>query len=127
MMRLTASLVWAFSVLIAIDALAQSGDADRGERLFAQQCKICHTIDKDGRNGVGPNLHGLFGQKAGAVSGFSFSEAMKNSGIVWDDNTVADYLKDPKSRVPGTKMVYAGLKQPAQLDDMIAYLHKATP
>ena len=124
---LTASLVWAFSAVIVTDAAAQSGDAARGERLFTQQCKICHTVEKDGRNGVGPNLHGLFGQKAGAVSGFGFSEALKASGIVWDDKTVADYLKDPKGRVAGTKMVYAGLKRQDQLDDMIAYLRKATP
>jgi cytochrome c len=127
MKLLTASSVWAFSALIVADAGAQSGDAARGERLFTQQCKICHTVDKDGRNGVGPNLHGLFGQKAGETSGFSSSEAIKKSGIVWDDKTVADYLKDPKGRVPGTKMVYAGMKRQDQLDDMIAYLRKATP
>ena len=110
----------------ATQAAAQSGDATRGERLFNQQCKTCHTVEKDGRNGVGPNLFGIFGSKAGAVQGFSFSEAMQKSGIVWDDKTMAEYLKDPKTRVPDGKMVYAGLKQQAQLDDMIAYLRKAT-
>jgi cytochrome c len=111
---------------VAAAALAQSGDATRGERLFNQQCKICHTVDKGGRNGVGPNLFGLFGSKAAAVEGFQFSEAMKKSGITWDDKSVAEYLKDPKAKVPNGKMVYAGLKQEAQLDDMIAYLKKAT-
>jgi cytochrome c len=117
------------SVVLALSAaaaFAQSGDAAAGERLFNQQCKICHTVDKGGRNGVGPNLFGIFGSKAGVVQGFSFSEAMQKSGIVWDDKTMAEYLKDPKGRVPDGKMVYAGLKQQAQLDDVIAYLKKAT-
>jgi cytochrome c len=125
-MRIIAATVSVVLASAAAVALAQSADATRGERLFNQQCKICHTVDKGGRNGVGPNLFGLFGSKAAAVEGFQFSEAMKKSGIVWDDKTVADYLKDPKGRVPDGKMVYAGLKQQAQVDDMVAYLKKAT-
>jgi cytochrome c len=124
-MKVIASAVSVVLTIGATAALAQSGDAARGERLFNQQCKACHTVEKGGRNGIGPNLFGIFGQKAGAVDGFSFSEAMKTSGIVWDDKTMADYLKDPKGRVPSTKMVYAGLKQEAQVDDMVAYLKKA--
>ena len=77
-------------------------------------------------NGVGPNLHGLFGRKAGTAQGFASSDAMTKSGIVWDDKTLAEYLKDPKGRVPGAKMVYVGLKQEAQQEDMIAFLKKAT-
>ena len=125
-MRIIAATMSVVLTMPAAAALAQSGDATRGERLFNQQCKICHTVDKGGRNGVGPNLFGLFGHKAAAVEGFQFSEAMKNSGITWDDKSIAEYLKDPKARVPNGKMVYAGLKQQAQLDDMIAYLKKAT-
>ena len=94
--------------------------------MFNQQCKICHTLNKDGANLVGPNLFGMFGRKAGAAKGFAASDAMTKSGIVWDDKTLGEYLKDPKGRVPGTKMVYAGLKQQEQLDDLIAYLRKAT-
>lgn len=119
--------MWVVSALIVANAAAQSGDADRGERLFVQQCKICHTVERDGRNGVGPNLHGFLGQNAGVTPGFTSSEAMRKSGIVWDDKALAEYLKDPKGRVPGTKMTYAGLKRQDQLDDMIAYLRKATP
>src|SRR5882672_9374596 len=125
-MRIIAATMSVVLTFAATVALAQSGAATRGERLFNQQCKACHTVEKGGRNGIGPNLFGMFGQKAGAVDGFSFSEAMQKSGIVWDDKTVAEYLKDPKGRVPDGKMVYAGLKQQAQLDDMIAYLRKAT-
>ena len=125
-MKIIAATMSVVLTFAATMALAQSGDATRGERLFNQQCKACHTVEKGGRNGIGPNLFGIFGQKAAAVDGFSFSEAMQKSGIVWDDKTMSDYLKDPKARVPDGKMVYAGLKQQAQLDDMIAYLHKAT-
>lgn len=112
--------------LAAGGASAQSGNEARGERMFNQQCKACHTLDKGGAATVGPNLHGLIGRKAGSTEGFAASDAMKTSGIVWDDKTLAEYLKDPKGRVPGTKMVYAGLKQDAQQADMIAYLKKAT-
>ena len=113
-------------ILVAGSASAQSGNEARGERLFNQQCKACHTLDKDGARTVGPNLHGLIGRKAGSTEGFSSSDAMKASGIVWDDKTLVEYLKDPKGRVPGTKMVYIGLKQEAQQADMIAFLRKAT-
>jgi cytochrome c len=125
-MRIIAATVSVVLTLAATAAVAQSGDATRGERLFNQQCKICHTVEKGARNGVGPNLFGIIGSKAGAVQGFSFSEAMRKSGIVWDEKTMAEYLKDPKGRVPDGKMVYAGLKQQAQLDDVIAYLRTAT-
>jgi cytochrome c len=114
-------------LLFSATAMAQSGDAARGERLFNQQCKACHTVEQGGASTVGPNLHGLIGRKAGSGSGFSYSEAMTKSGIVWDDKGLADYLKDPKGRVPGTKMVFAGLKRQEQVDDVIAYLQKATP
>jgi len=124
-MRVLAATLSVVLAAAATQAAAQSGDAAQGERLFNQQCKICHTVEKDGRNGVGPNLHGVFGRKAGTAQGFSPSEAMTKSGIVWDDKTLAEYLKDPKTRVPGGRMVFAGLKQQEQLDAVIAYLKKA--
>ena len=114
------------AILVASGAAAQSGNEARGERLFNQQCKACHTLGKGGDSTAGPNLHGLFGRKAGTGEGFSSSDAMANSGVVWDDKTLAEYLRDPKGRVPGTKMVFAGLKQDAQQADMIAFLRKAT-
>lgn len=113
-------------VLAAGTVAAQSGNEARGERVFNQQCKICHTVEKAGASPVGPNLAGLFGRKAGTVAGFEASDAMKASGIVWDDKTLGDYLKDPQARLPGTTMVFNGLKQAAQLADTIAYLRKAT-
>lgn len=111
-------------VLAAGSALAE-GNETRGERLFNQQCKACHTLDKGGHNTVGPNLHGLFGRKAGSAA-YQYSDAMKKAGIVWDEAALAEYLKDPKAKVPGTKMTYIGLRQEQQLEDMIAFLKKAT-
>ena len=111
-------------VLAAGSALAE-GNETRGERLFNQQCKACHTLDPGGHNLVGPNLHGLFGRKAGSAD-YRYSDAMKKSGIVWDEKALTDYLKDPKGKVPGTKMTYIGLRQEQQQQDMIAFLEKAT-
>jgi len=112
-------------MMIAAPVMAE-GNPARGERLFNQQCKACHTIEAGGASTTGPNLQGLFGRKAGSAAGYQSSDAMVKSGIVWDDKTLAEYLKDPKGRVPGTKMVYVGLKQDAQQEDMVAYLKKAT-
>lgn len=111
-------------ILSAAAAMAQS--AERGERTFNQQCKACHTVEKGGASPIGPNLFGVIGRKAGSATGFQASDAIKKSGITWDDATLAEYLKDPKGKVPGGKMAYAGLKQANQLGDVIAYLKKAT-
>jgi cytochrome c len=109
----------------ATQAFAQAGNAARGERVFNQQCKTCHALE-EGPSITGPTLHGMFGRKAGTAAGFEFSEAMNKSGIVWDDTTLADYLRDPQAKVPGTKMVFNGVKQAGQLADLVAYLKEAT-
>lgn len=106
-------------------AFAQSGNAERGERTYNVQCKNCHALDKSGPQTAGPTLAGMFGRKAGTVEGYQASDAMKASGIVWDDAALAEYLRDPKGKVPGTTMAYAGLKRADQLADVIAYLRKA--
>ena len=113
-------------LLAAGTVAAQSGNEARGERVFNQQCKICHSVEKGGASPVGPNLSKLFGRKAGTAAGFEASDAMKASGIVWNESALAEYLKDPQGRLPGTTMVFNGLKQQAQLADVIAYLKKAT-
>ena len=112
--------------LAALPAWAQSGEASRGQRVFNQQCRACHTLDKGGAQTTGPNLHGVFGRKAGTAEGYASSDAMKNSGIVWDDATMAEYIGNPKGKVPGTKMVFNGVKQAGQLADLVAYLKEAT-
>jgi len=127
MKALIAAFVFLAATALAPSAFAQSGNAARGERTFNQQCKACHTVEQGGPSPIGPNLHGLFGRKAGTLAGYEYSPAMAKSGITWDDKGLAEYLKDPKARVPETKMVFAGVKQQSQLDDVIAYLQKATP
>jgi cytochrome c len=114
--------VSAVLILAANGALAQS--AESGERAFNQQCKACHTVEKGGASTIGPNLFGVVGRKAGTETGFEFSDAMKKSGITWNEASLGDYLKDPKAKVPDGKMAFAGLKRPAQLADVIAYLKK---
>ena len=111
--------------LSATQAFAQAGNAARGERVFNQQCKTCHSLE-EGPSITGPTLHGMFGRKAGTAAGFDFSEAMIKSGIVWDDTSLAEYMRDPKAKVPDTKMVFNGIKQAGQLADLVAYLKQAT-
>lgn len=102
-------------------APATAQDAAAGEKVFLQ-CRACHQVGEKARNGVGPLLNGLFGRKAGTIEGFNYSPANKDSGITWDEATFREYIKDPKAKMPGTKMVFPGLKNPKQVDDIIAYL-----
>jgi cytochrome c len=124
---MNATLAGVLTVALALaagNAFAE-GNETRGERLFNQQCRACHTLEQGGHNLVGPNLHGLFGRKAGAAA-YQYSDAMKKSGITWDEKALTEYLKDPKGKVPNTKMTYIGLRQEQQQEDMIAFLKKAT-
>jgi cytochrome c len=110
----------ALAVLMTVGT-AQAGDAAKGKKVFAK-CKACHTVDKGGKNKVGPNLHGVVGKKAAMVEGFKYSKAMQESGLTWDEATLDKYLTKPKDVVPKTKMAFAGLKKQSQRDDVIAYL-----
>ena len=112
-------LAFAASVLTALPAQAQ--DAAAGEKVFAQ-CRACHQIGETAKNAVGPVLNGLFGRKAGTIEGYSYSPANKNSGITWDEATFREYIKDPKAKIPGTKMIYPGLKDEKRIDDLVAFL-----
>jgi cytochrome c len=86
------------------------------------KCSACHAVGPSAENKAGPILNGIIGQKAGEVPGYAFSDAMKNSGIVWDDTTLATFLKSPRKAVPGTKMTFAGLPRPQDVANVIAYL-----
>jgi cytochrome c len=109
----------AFLVASVGGALAQ--DPAAGEKVFAA-CRACHQIGENAKNAVGPVLNGLFGRKSGTIEGYSYSPANKNSGITWDEATFREYIKDPKAKIPGTKMIYAGLKDEQRISDLIAYL-----
>src|SRR5918997_4911251 len=116
-------LVLSAALLLGGLGHAQAQDAAAGERVFAQ-CRACHQIGETAKNAVGPVLNGLFGRKAGTIEGYSYSPANKNSGITWDEATFSEYIKDPKAKVPGTKMVYAGLKDEQRIKDLTAYLRQ---
>jgi cytochrome c len=97
-----------------------TGDPVAGEKTFAQ-CKACHQAVA-GKNGVGPSLAGIIGRTAGQVAGFNYSAANKNSGVVWKEETMFEYLEAPQKFMPGTKMAFAGLKKPQDRANVIAYL-----
>jgi cytochrome c len=114
-------------ILLALTPVAWTqgvGDAQRGAQVFAQ-CKICHSLEA-GKNMVGPSLHGLIGRKSGSVAGYAYSPAMKTANVTWNDDTLSKYLVDPKAFIPGDKMVFAGIKDPSKLGDLLAYLKQAT-
>jgi cytochrome c len=111
-------------LLLFASASADAADAARGAEVF-RKCATCHTLEANGRNRVGPRLAGVFGRTAGSVADFRYTDALRNSGIVWDDASLDAYLKDSEAFVPGTKM-YGGLTLDADRADLIAYLRKAT-
>jgi cytochrome c len=100
------------------------GDPTRGEVRF-QECAACHKLDA-GVNGLGPSLHGIFERKAGELADFRYSPALKRSGIVWSPQTLEAYLTDPQALVPGNRMPYAGMADPRDRADLIAYLAKVS-
>jgi len=106
--------------------LAQAQDLAAGERSFAK-CKICHRIGEGAKSLVGPELNGLDGRKAGSVPDFNYSDANKSSGIVWNETTFKDYIKDPRAKIPKTKMVFPGIKDEKEQNDLWAYLKQFGP
>jgi cytochrome c len=120
-------------VSIAIGALAVSGgvavagDIAAGETVF-KKCMTCHSkLGETAQNMLGPVLNGLKGRKSGSVPGYNYSDANKKSGIVWDEGTFKEYIKDPKAKIPGTKMVFPGIKNETDADDLWSFIEQFGP
>ena len=107
------------SLATASSALAQ--DAAAGKTSF-NKCLACHAIGEGAKNKVGPELNGLNGRKSGTVEGYSYSDANKNSGITWSEAVFKEYIKDPKAKIPGTKMAFAGIKNENEVNNLWAYV-----
>lgn len=105
----------------AASSTAPAQDVAAGKTSF-NKCLACHAVGEGAKNKVGPVLNGLNGRKSGTVEGYSYSEANKNSGITWDEATFKEYIKDPKAKIPGTKMVFAGIKNEQEASNLWAFL-----
>jgi cytochrome c len=108
--------------LLASGALAVDGDPARGEQLYSR-CQGCHSIDVDR---VGPRHAGLFGRQAGSLQDYNYSAAMRTAGVVWDENTLDQFLAAPRQFIPGTRMPFAGIADAQERADLIAWLKQAT-
>ena len=121
MKSVVSGLLAAVVLGVGLSSSAMAGDAALGEKVF-KQCKACHVVDKE-KHKTGPHLVNVIGRTAGSAEGYKkYSKAMKNSGIVWDDETLNGYLEKPKKYLKGTRMAFAGLKKEADRANVIAYL-----
>lgn len=119
-------LVLAAAMVAAMPVAAHAaGDAEAGKTVFAK-CKACHQIGPGAKNAVGPELNAVVGRAAGSIEGYKYSDALKGSGITWDEANLKEWLTNPKAKVPGTKMIFMGLKDAADIDNLIAYLSSQT-
>jgi cytochrome c len=120
MNKFTVSALVVFaSLATASSALAQ--DAAAGKTSF-NKCMICHSIGEGAKNKVGPELNGLDGRHSGTAPDYNYSDANKNSGITWNKDQFLEYIKDPKAKIPGTKMAFAGIKNEKEANDLWAYV-----
>lgn len=108
-----------------LQALMAAADPDKGQVLFLQ-CRACHSLEAGGPNKVGPNLHGVFGRKAGLAPGYAYSEAITQSSVVWSAATLDEWLARPSDFLPGNRMVFVGIRTPGDRANLIAYLQRET-
>ena len=112
--------------VIAAPAFA-AGDADAGGKLFTKTCGGCHSIGEGARGGFGPELNGIIGRPAGTTQDYQYSDAMKNSGVVWTREKLAAYIENPKSVVSGTRMIFWGISDQEKIENILAYLATFQP
>jgi cytochrome c len=120
------SILAAAVVVAAMAQAAQAQDVAAGEQSF-KKCLPCHAIGEGAKTKVGPQLNGIDGRKSGTAEGYSYSDANKNSGITWNEAAFKEYIKDPRAKVPGTKMIFAGIKNEKETGDLWAYLKQFGP
>jgi cytochrome c len=118
--------VLALAFFALVPNAAGAADPKAGEAVF-RKCQACHAVGEGAQTKLGPVLNGLVGRKAGTYEGYSYTDANKNSNLVWDEATLTKYLKNPKAMVPGTKMLFAGLPKDQEIEDLIAYLKEFGP
>jgi cytochrome c len=111
----------AFFILATAMQPARAQDADKGKQVF-NMCSPCHSIGPGAANKIGPELNGLDGRHSGTVENFDYSDANKNSGIVWNETTFKQYIKSPSAMIPDTKMPFAGIKNQQEINDLWAYI-----
>lgn len=116
-------MVGAGLVVVSVVSAGSARADDEGEKVFKKYCTACHTVEA-GKNKVGPSLAGVVGRKAGSAPGFNYSDANKKSGVVWDEKTLDEYLVEPRKFMPGTKMLFAGIKKEDERKAVIAYLEE---
>jgi cytochrome c len=114
-------LVMAAAAVAVSAGAGLAQDLAAGEASF-RKCLPCHAVGADARNKVGPVLNGLEGRKTGTIEGYTYTDANKNSDIVWSEATFREYIRDPRARIPGTKMIFAGIKNDKEIADLWAYL-----
>jgi cytochrome c len=121
-----AMLAMALLAMAATVPAAHAQDAAAGEQVF-KKCLPCHAVGPGAKNKVGPELNGLDGRHSGSAAGYSYSAANKNSGIVWKEEIFEAYIKDPRGKIPGTKMIFSGIKNEKDIDNLWAYLKQFGP
>jgi cytochrome c len=120
------SVLTVAAIVAAMTQVAQAQDVAAGEQSF-KKCFPCHSVGEDAKNKVGPALNGLDGRHSGNVADYSYSDANKNSGITWGEATFKDYIKDPRAKIPNTKMIFPGIKNEKEAGDLWAYLKQFGP
>ncbi|MBK5418147.1 c-type cytochrome [Pseudomonas sp. TH31] len=128
-MKQAAVLIFALlltSGLLGTQAVA-AGEAEAGGKLFSKTCGGCHQVGESARGGFGPQLNGIIGRTAGSTTDYQYSDAMKNSGVVWTREKLAAYIENPKGVVSGTRMIFWGISDPEKIENLLAYLQTFQP